>query len=121
MPAKMPAKKWLRQLQVFGRRRVDFHIRRNELSGDAGKLVTATVSSKEISVQRDSTAMADSKPELRVSFNTLAAAGKAQAVSGLMPDGGLTANIREDLHLKLKVKAAHERTTIGEILEEQLE
>jgi hypothetical protein len=90
----------LRQLQVAGRRRVDFHIRRNEQSGDSGKLVTATVSSKDLSVRRDSTAMADSKPELGVSFNTLAAAGKAQAVSGLMPDGGLTANIREDLHLK---------------------
>ena len=40
--------------------------------------------------------------------------------SGLLPTGDvrLTANIREDLHLKLKIKAAQERTTIGELIEE---
>lgn len=40
--------------------------------------------------------------------------------SGLIPDGDvrLTANIRQDLHLKLKITAANQRTTIGEILEE---
>ena len=82
--------------------------------------VTAAVASKEISVRRDSTAMADSKPELYASFSTLAAAGKAQAVSDLVPDGDvrLTANIRQDLHLNLKLKATHECTTFGEILEE---
>ncbi len=49
--------------------------------------------------------------------------GKAQAVSGLVPVGDvrLTANIRQDLHLKLKIEAAHRRTTIGEILEELIE
>lgn len=48
---------------------------------------------------------------------------QAQAVSGLVPDGDvrLTANIRRDLHLKLKLKAAHERTTIGEIIESLIE
>jgi len=43
-------------------------------------------------------------------------------VSGLVPDGDvrLTANIREDLHLKLKIHAAEQRTTIGEVLEQLL-
>jgi hypothetical protein len=66
----LPAKKLLRQLQVFGRRRVDFHIRRNEQSGDAGKLVTATVASREISVTGDSNVTADRKPEFEVSYDT---------------------------------------------------
>lgn len=45
---------------------------------------------------------------------------KAKPVSGLVPTGDvrLTANIREDLHLKLKIAAAHRRTTIGELIEE---
>lgn len=30
----------------------------------------------------------------------------------------MTANMREELHLKLKIAAANRRTTIGEILEE---
>jgi len=33
----------------------------------------------------------------------------------------LTANIREDLHLKLKLAAAHRRTTIGDLIEELVE
>ena len=43
--------------------------------------------------------------------------------SGLLPPGDvrLTANIREDLHLKLKIKAAQERTTIGELIEQWVE
>jgi len=43
-------------------------------------------------------------------------------VSGLVPNGDvrLTANIREDLHLKLKIHAAEQRTTIGEVLEQLL-
>lgn len=42
-----------------------------------------------------------------------------KAVSGLVPadDVRLTANIRKDLHLKLKIAAAESRTTIGEIIE----
>lgn len=41
-------------------------------------------------------------------------------LSGLVPEGDvrLTANIRQDLHLKLKIAAAHKRTTIGEIIED---
>ena len=43
--------------------------------------------------------------------------------SSLLPPGDvrLTANIREDLHLKLKIKAAQERTTIGELIADQLQ
>ena len=48
---------------------------------------------------------------------------KAKVVSGLVPEGDvrLTANIRQDLHLKLKIEAAHRRTTIGELIEELVE
>lgn len=43
--------------------------------------------------------------------------------SGLVPEGDvrLTANIREDLHLRLKIAAARRRTTIGEIIEDLVE
>lgn len=43
-------------------------------------------------------------------------------ISGLVPSGDirLTANIRKDLHLKLKIYAAEQRTTIGEVLERLL-
>lgn len=52
-----------------------------------------------------------------------ARAAPPAAVSGLVPEGDvrLTANIRQDLHLKLKLKAAHERNTIGEIIESLVE
>jgi hypothetical protein len=40
--------------------------------------------------------------------------------SGLLPTGDvrLTANINSDLHLKLKIRAAQERTTVGELIEQ---
>jgi len=43
--------------------------------------------------------------------------------SGQVPVGDvrITANIREDLHLKLKIRAAEERTTIGELIEKWIE
>ena len=43
--------------------------------------------------------------------------------SGLVPEGDvrLTANIREDLHLKLKIAAAKQRTTVGELIEKLIE
>lgn len=43
--------------------------------------------------------------------------------SGLVPDGDvrLTANIRNDLHLKLKIRAAQERTTVGELIEKWIQ
>ena len=44
-------------------------------------------------------------------------------MSGLIPDGDvrLTANIRQDLHLRLKIEAAHRRTTVGELIEEMID
>ncbi|GFE58875.1 hypothetical protein [Geobacter sp. AOG1] len=50
-------------------------------------------------------------------------AAKAKPLSGLVPAGDvrLTANIREDLHLKLKIAAAQRRTTIGELIEEMVD
>lgn len=56
--------------------------------------------------------------------------GKAKAVpkatgqkSGQVPEGDirLTANIRADLHLKLKIEAAKRRTTVGELIEQLIE
>jgi len=50
-------------------------------------------------------------------------APEVRKVSGLVPEGDvrLTANIRQDLHLKLKIASAHRRTTIGEIIEELID
>lgn len=47
----------------------------------------------------------------------------AKTAPGQVPEGDvrLTANIRQDLHLKLKIAAAHRRTTIGELIEELVE
>ena len=47
----------------------------------------------------------------------------AKATPGPVPEGDvrLTANIREELHLKLKIVAATRRTTIGELIEELVE
>ena len=47
----------------------------------------------------------------------------AKAVSGLVPVGDvrLTANIKENLHMKLKMESVKRRTTIGELLEELIE
>lgn len=43
--------------------------------------------------------------------------------SGQVPAGDvrLTANIRADLHLALKIRAATERTTVGELIEQWIE
>jgi hypothetical protein len=66
------------------------------------------------------------KPFNTASVLAFAEGGKAAAkgqASGLVPAGDvrLTVNIREDLHLKLKIKAAQERTTIGELIEQWVE
>lgn len=39
--------------------------------------------------------------------------------SGLIPEGDvrLTANVRADLHMALKMRAVQERTTVGELIE----
>ena len=43
----------------------------------------------------------------------------ARSRIGEVPPGDvrMTANIRSDLHLKLKIRAAEQRTTIGELIE----
>lgn len=50
-------------------------------------------------------------------------AKKVPAASGQVPAGDvrLTANIRDDLHLRLKIAAARQRTTIGELIEKLVE
>ncbi len=47
----------------------------------------------------------------------------SQGLSGKVPTGDvrLTANIRGDLHLRLKIRAAIERTTIGELIEDLID
>jgi len=47
----------------------------------------------------------------------------AASKSGLVPEGDvrLTANIRGDLHMKLKVRAVLERTTEGELIEQWID
>ena len=47
---------------------------------------------------------------------------KGRGTSGHVPNGDkrLTANIREDLHLRLKIGAARRSTTIGEMLERMI-
>lgn len=47
----------------------------------------------------------------------------ARRGSGQVPIGDvrLTANIRQDIHLKLKITAAERRTTIGQLIEELVE
>ncbi|RNC68586.1 MAG: hypothetical protein ED859_09735 [Desulfuromonadales bacterium] len=79
--------------------------------------------------KKSSTEVKKSKTE-KVTNKAAAATGKRsvapsrpQGSSGLVPEGDvrLTANMREDLHLKLKIAAAQQRTTIGEILEALVE
>lgn len=64
------------------------------------------------------------KPKLGIE-QALAFAEKKteQKGSGLVPEGDvrLTANIRADLHMNLKMYAVKEKTTIGEILEKLIE
>ena len=52
-----------------------------------------------------------------------AEAAPAGQKSGLVPEGDVrvTANIRADLHLALKIRAAQERTTVGELIEQWIE
>jgi len=52
----------------------------------------------------------------------MTAEGK-KATSGQVPKGylRLSANVREDLHMRLKIMSAKERRTIGSVLEEWIE
>jgi hypothetical protein len=60
--------------------------------------------------------------EKRAARSSAATAAKGEK-SGLVPVGDtrMTANVREDLHLKLKIRAAQERTTVGELIERWIE
>jgi hypothetical protein len=51
------------------------------------------------------------------------ASQETDSKSGMVPEGDvrLTANIRGDLHMKLKMEAVQRRTTIGELIEELIE
>ena len=79
--------KLLRQLQVSGRRRVDFHIRRNEQTSDIGVHVSAALGSKVNKVPNDTPVRANSEQERNVSHRKFQEAGKAPAVSGAGPEG----------------------------------
>ena len=66
---------------------------------------------------------ASAKPRKKGAVPVAVGTAPATKVSGLVPLGDvrLTANVRQDLHLKLKIASAHRRTTIGEIIEELIE
>jgi len=50
-------------------------------------------------------------------------AEKGKSKSGLVPSGDvrLTANIKSELHTRLKIEAAKRRTTIGDLVEELID
>lgn len=88
---------------------------------DKSKLSDSSV--KQARPARDSSA--DAKPQLKGTRQIKARQKEKIKVplSGQVPEGDvrLTANIRDDLHLKLKIAAARRRTTIGELIEELVE
>ena len=63
------------------------------------------------------------KPQLTAEKVLDFAEAKTSRRSNLAPAGDtrLTVNLREDLHLKLRMKALEERTTAGELLERLIE
>jgi hypothetical protein len=75
---------------------------------------------KHYAAPRKSSADATTPSKQRKAKNSAAMVGIKESLSGQVPEGDvrLTANIRDDLHLKLKITAARRRTTIGELIEE---
>ena len=81
---------------------------------------------KKSAVAKSSSSTAKIKGDVRRSTMVLKPKNSRQkmsvreSASGQVPYGDvrLTANIREDLHLKLKIAAARRRTTIGELIEQ---
>ena len=65
------------------------------------------------------------KPTLQAvsAFAEGGSTAKDRSRIGEVPNGDIrmTANVRADLHLKLKIRAAEHRTTIGELIEEWIE
>jgi hypothetical protein len=91
-------------------------------SADLKKTAAAKADLRQVNVvteERTSTLVASRKRAFAPKVET---ALKGQR-SGFVPEGDvrLTANIRGDLHLKLKIRAAQERTTIGELIEQWVE
>jgi hypothetical protein len=92
--------------------------------GTAGAGKTGT--EKSYPGEKAATKKSRPSPSLRDTKKLGSSAGKGRhlkAAPGPVPEGDvrLTANIREDLHLKLKIVAATRRTTIGELIEELVE
>ena len=91
---------------------------RKKVSG-AGKKVQA----KRSDPSRKNSASSQKTRMQQRTKSTAAKGGTKESLSGQVPQGDvrLTANIREDLHLKLKITAARRRTTIGDLIEDLVE
>jgi hypothetical protein len=63
------------------------------------------------------------KPNARDTGKALQFAEKGKSRSGMIPEGDvrLTANIKEELHTRLKIEAAKRRVYIGDLLEELIQ
>ena len=63
------------------------------------------------------------KPGKRNTSKALQFAEKGKSKSGQIPDGDvrLTANIKKELHTRLKIEAAKRRMYIGDLVEELIE
>jgi hypothetical protein len=91
---------------------------------EKGTVTETPASRKEPKTKMPSVNRPDRRGNIKTAPPTGSMKGRtAKAVPGPVPDGDvrLTANIREDLHLKLKIVAATRRTTIGELIEELVE
>ena len=73
-------------------------------------------------VRKSATSAPEARGATKKAPKTAATKGgrSMKPAAGPVPEGDvrLTANIREDLHLKLKIVAATRRTTIGELIED---
>ena len=91
----------------------------------AAKVAEKETPVKKKVVKRDGTPVSTERESARkkITGRAIKKAAVKGTLSGQVPEGDvrLTANIREDLHLKLKIAAARRRTTIGELLEEMVE
>jgi len=96
----------------------------SEEENQMGLFETAGAAVKRQAQEPRPTPASPAKPmRKKVKPPVVVSAPAVKKVSGLVPVGDvrLTANIRQDLHLKLKIASAHRRTTIGEIIEELIE
>jgi hypothetical protein len=96
----------------------------SDLKSNSRALKKATAKEdKHYAAPRKSSTGTASPSKQRKAKNTDVAVKIKESLSGQVPEGDirLTANIRDDLHLKLKITAARRRTTIGELIEELVE